>query len=295
MDTVLVTGAAGFTGRYLTEALRRAPGMHVVGTNYRGDGADDSLGCDLTDFEQARRLVERIRPDLVVHLAGLTFVGHPEPLDFYRINVLGTDHLLRALAGLDAVPRKIVVAGSANVYGAAGKQVIPESTCPLPINHYAASKLAQENLSRTWFDRLPIIVTRPFNYTGRGQDEKFVIPKIVAHFRRRAPTIELGDIDVERDFSDVRDVAALYVALLSCDESSTVVNLCSGTAVSIREAIRHLERIAGYEIEVRQDPELLRRNEIPTLRGDTGRLEELAGHRERIPLSDTLEWMYSAG
>jgi len=294
MDTVLVTGGDGFTGKYLVDALRREAGMRVVGLSLSGGDTQDSVTCDLTDPQQVQSVVDRVRPDRVVHLAGLTFVAHSEPLDFYRINVLGTDHLLRALCDLDAPPRKVLVAGSANVYGSAARPVIPESVCPQPVNHYAASKLAQENLARTYFQKLPIIVTRPFNYTGRGQHEKFVIPKIVEHFRQRSRVIELGEIDVERDFSDVRDIVELYLALLSCDESSTVVNLCSGSAVSIREVIRHLQQIAGYEIEVRQDPELLRRNEIPTLRGDVSHLAGLVGARERIALSDTLCWMLSA-
>lgn len=138
-------------------------------------------------------------------------MGHADARAFYDVNLFGTLNLLEALTALPELPRKVLIASSANIYGTPGIEVIDESVCAAPVNHYACSKLAMEHMVRTWFDRFPIVMTRPFNYTGVGQDEKFLIPKIVSHFKRRAPKIELGNLDVSRDFSDVRDVAAAYM------------------------------------------------------------------------------------
>ena len=131
--------------------------------------------------EDKRR--RRIAPDVVVHLAALAFVAEDNPEDFYRVNVLGTVNLLEALAD-DLHPVRILIASSANVYGNTSGGAKRRLSCPAPVNHYAASKLAMEHMVRTWFDRLPIVMTRPFNYTGPGQDERFVVPKIVAHYKR---------------------------------------------------------------------------------------------------------------
>ncbi len=190
------------------------------------------------------------------------------------------------------VPSRILVASSANVYGNISGRELNEDICPAPVNHYAASKLAMEHMVRTWFDRLPIIVTRPFNYTGPGQDEKFVVPKIVNHYRRRANSIQLGDVRVERDFSDVEDVVEAYVRLLESDVRSEVVNICSGKSISVAAIIAEMNRIAGYEIKVELQQDLLRKNEINRLVGDNRKLKTLIGFAPATPIGETLRRMY---
>lgn len=208
--TVLITGLRGFTGHYLAAALR-AYGARVVGLVQGSTQCPEEIACELTDAQAVHAAVAQVQPTHVVHLAALAFVGHADARAFYDVNLFGTLNLLEALAALSELPRKVLIASSANIYGTPGIEVIDESVCAAPVNHYACSKLAMEHMVRTWFDRFPIVMTRPFNYTGVGQDEKFLIPKIVSHFKRRAPKIELGNLDVSRDFSDVRDVAAAYM------------------------------------------------------------------------------------
>ena len=169
MPTALITGISGFTGRYLAKVLEEKD-WTVFGLSHT-DAGPNSIACNLTDQEAVHKAVDEIQPDYVVHLAALSFVGHPDKEAFYRVNVLGTLNLLQALGSLDASPRKVLVASSANVYGANAQEVIDEGICPAPVNHYACSKLAMEHMVRTWFDRLPIVLTRPFNYTGVGQDD----------------------------------------------------------------------------------------------------------------------------
>ncbi|CAG2128603.1 GDP-6-deoxy-D-talose 4-dehydrogenase [Cupriavidus yeoncheonensis] len=290
----MLTGARGFTGRYLSDALQQA-GIAVVKTcaDVEGGGVGD-VALDITDIEQCRRVIDEYRPNYIAHLAAISFVAHEDALAFYRVNVLGTLNLLQACADVGHEPAKILVASSANVYGNACEGVIEESQSPQPVNHYATSKVAMEYMVRTWFDRLPIILTRPFNYTGVGQAGQFLVPKIVSHFKRREASIELGNLDVTRDFSDVRTVASAYAALLRGAASGETVNICSGRPYSLRDIIAAMERAAGYEIEVRVNPAFVRQNEVRTLIGSAKKLDELVPDLERPAFEETLQWMYAA-
>lgn len=292
--TVLVTGLRGFTGRYLGAALR-ARGLRVVGLVQGEVQNPDEVACNLTDAAAVREAVARVAPAYVAHLAALAFVGHGDARAFYDVNLFGTLNLLETLAGLSQAPSKVLIASSANVYGTPGIEVIDESVCPAPVNHYACSKLAMEHMARTFFERLPIVLTRPFNYTGLGQDEKFLIPKIVSHFKRRAPFIELGNLEVSRDFSDVRDVVATYVALLldAPGVEGQTFNVCSGRAHSLREVLDTAERLSGHSLEIRVNPAFVRSNEVPRLLGSGLKLKQITGLSPQIPLEQTLRWMLS--
>jgi nucleoside-diphosphate-sugar epimerase len=294
VKTALVTGAAGFTGRYLIPALR-ARQYQVTGLVEGAATSEGLLTCDLTDATATEDAVLTVRPDVVVHLAAISFVGHKDPEAFYRVNVFGTQHLLAALSKLKVGPHKVVLASSANVYGNPSIAVIDETVCPAPVNHYAISKLAMEHMARGWFDRLPTLLARPFNYTGPGQDERFVIPKIVNHFKRKEAVIELGNLDVSREFSDVNDVVAAYIALLESDSRSEVVNVCSGKSISLREVISMMSVLAGYEIDVRVIPELVRDHEIPKLAGSNDKLKRLIGSVPSTPFAETLKRMFEEG
>ena len=291
-QTVLVTGADGFTGRYMVAYLL-ASGYRVVAMGLAETNADETINCDLTDRQSIRDFIIRLKPDYVIHLAALSYVGESDPIGFYRVNLFGTLNLIEALAILNPYPKKVLIASSANVYGPIGGREISESDCPSPINHYGNSKLSMENMVRTWFERLPIIITRPFNYTGPGQDERFLIPKIVGHFRRREREIRLGNLDVSRDFSDVREVVACYKALLESDVRSLIVNICSGEATPLREIIRIMNIIAGYEIVVKVDSNFVRDNEIPSLRGSNVLLKDLIGIAPKPSLENTLRAMFT--
>ncbi|AUT60273.1 GDP-mannose 4,6 dehydratase [Paraburkholderia terrae] len=289
MRRVLITGAHGFTGAYVREELVSA-GYQVTGTCIGGLPREGEVRLDITSMDDCRHVIETVRPDFIVHLAAISFVAHEVPLDMYQVNVLGTLNLLQACADVGHRPDKILIVSSANVYGNAGG-VIDESITPAPVNHYAASKLAMENLVRTWFDRLPIVMVRPFNYTGRGQAARFLIPKIVWHFVNRRPVIELGNLDVARDFSDVRTVAKLYRSLLESDAQSEVVNICSGKPYTLEEVIDMVREASGHNLDVQVNPAFVRENEVKTLVGSPDKLRQLAPGIESIDLRDTIKWM----
>ncbi|TWI66162.1 GDP-D-mannose dehydratase [Pseudoduganella lurida] len=285
----LVTGIAGFTGRYVAQELRLA--------GYDVSGLVDAAGAsvDLTDRAAVAAAVAALQPDVVVHLAAIAFVAHDDIERMYQVNVVGTRNLLEALAGLAKKPSAVLLASSANIYGNADVEVIHEDVPAAPANDYAVSKLAMEYMARLWMGRLPLIIARPFNYTGVGQAENFLLPKIVAHFRRREARIELGNLHVWRDFSDVRVVAASYRHLLAAPAAiGQTFNISAGKAYSLGEAIDLMDGIAGYRIDVQVNPAFVRANEVVRLTGDNRRLQSVVGTLVPPPLEQTLRWMYEA-
>ena len=293
----LITGAGGFTGRYLARELDAA-GYQVFGTVSRGQARGAGMfGVDLCEGAAVTALVAQVRPDVVVHLAAIAFVAHADPGQVYRVNIVGARNLLEALAGQRRPPASVLLASSANVYGNAGSAgdcAIDELVTPAPANDYAVSKLAMEYMAQLWTDRLPISILRPFNYTGVGQDARYLLPKIVAHFRRGERQIELGNLDIERDFSDVRFVVRCYRRLLAATAAGQVVNICSGQSHSLAQVLAMMADIAGYQIEVRANPALVRTREVLRLVGSNARLGRIIGAPEPFALADTLRWMYEA-
>lgn len=282
MKRLLITGVDGFTGRHLSVAAH-AEGYEVFG-----------LKADLTDAPAIASEVAAIAPTHVAHLAAISAVTHADEEAFYRVNLFGSLNLLKALSALQVSPQKVLLASSANVYGNQGGAAINESTCPKPVNHYAMSKLAMEHMAATFGDRLPLVITRPFNYTGVGHDLRFVIPKIVSHYKRQAPLIELGNLDVYREYNDVRQVCDVYLKLLDAGAAGDTYNVCSGKAVSLREVLALMTEITGWQPEVHVNPAFVRANEIHTLAGDCSKLEKIIGAQRSFDLVDTLTWMINA-
>jgi nucleoside-diphosphate-sugar epimerase len=299
MPTILVTGADGFTGRHLVATLRQH-GYAAYALLHRtpsptdplfGKSDDCSFTGDLFDREGLYAMLRRVRPDHVVHLAAIAFVAHGDVEAMYRTNIVGTRNLLEALSKVDVQPSTVLLASSANVYGNATVDSIDESVTPAPANDYAVSKLAMEYMAKTWTDSLPIVTVRPFNYTGVGQSESFLVPKIVAHFRRRATHIELGNIDVERDISDVRFVVDCYRRIIEGRCVGSTLNVCSGQAYSLRSIIELATEITGHRLEVRVNSQFVRANEVRSLVGSRRALEAAIGPIADRSLRDTLEWM----
>lgn len=295
MTKVLITGVTGFTGQYLAPKLADA-GYTVHGTVHgervNVPAVSELHELDLGDPNAVTRVVREIAPEKVVHLAAVSFVAHSDVNEMYRTNIVGTRNLLEALAGTSAPPAAVLLASSANVYGNAREGMLDENVPPAPVNDYGVSKAAGEIVAAAYRNRLPCIVVRPFNYTGRGQSPKFLIPKIVAHVRDGAREIELGNIDVARDFSDVRGVVDAYARLLDTPAAvGGTFNMCSGRATSLREVLDLACSISGQELAVRVNPALVRKSEVRSLWGSAARLEQVIGPLSMPPLEETLRWM----
>jgi GDP-6-deoxy-D-talose 4-dehydrogenase len=196
---ILVTGAGGLTGRQFIRSAAQA-GHETV-----------PLKADLTRAADVAAEVAGLDVEAVVHLGAISFVAHDDERALYDVNLFGTLNLLEALVANDRPLRKVLLASSANVYGNCESSPIPESQAPAPVNHYAMSKLAMEHMARSRFTQLPLVVTRPFNYTGPGQSDQFVIPKLVDHFHRRRPRVTMGNLHVQREYNDVRFVCEAYL------------------------------------------------------------------------------------
>lgn len=289
----LVTGLNGFTGKYVAAELANA-GFAVYGTGAVPCDLPCYFHVDLLDHVRLAEVVREVQPNVVVHLAAIAFVGHGHADAFYQVNVIGTRNLLEALANYARDLDVVLLASSANVYGNATEGVMTEATPLNPANDYAVSKVTMEYMAKLWLGKLPLFLVRPFNYTGVGQTEDFLLPKIVAHFRRRADSIELGNLDVWRDFSDVRAVAEAYQRLLEVRPVGQTVNVCSGVTHSLKEVIAMAEKITGHRMEVRVNPSFVRANEVRILGGDPSRLRSLIGDWCSPPLEGTLRWMLAA-
>ncbi|ARM33833.1 NAD-dependent epimerase/dehydratase family protein [Legionella longbeachae] len=279
MNRILVTGLHGFTGRYIKIALEEN-GYEVIG-----------LKSNLTHKDELIKEVEKMQPEGVIHLAAIAFVGHENINAFYEVNLIGTRNLLEALSLKAPNIKSILLASSANVYGNQTEGLLNESTAPNPANDYAVSKFAMEKMACLWKDKLPIFIVRPFNYTGVGQNPSYVIPKIVSHFIQKREFIELGNIDVSREFNDVRMVAKLYVKLLELMPLNKAINICSGRAYSLQDILSLCEKISEHRLRVEINPAYVRKNEVRFLAGDNSLLNTIVGAWQAPNIENTLEWM----
>ena len=286
---VFITGIEGFTGRALQRYLD-SRGYSVSGSSL--DTPDTPYRVDISDLDSIRDALTEYKPDYIIHLAAISFVAHSNNEDFYKINTIGTENILKAAKDISA--KRVIVVSSAAVYGQRDESVLDESLCPTPSNHYGASKYSAERIASNYFNDMSIVITRPFNYTGVGQSENFLIPKIVKHYAEGKRVIELGNLDVIREFNDIDFVTRVYERLLKCDCNSLAVNICSGRGVALMDIIEIMNRVAGYEIEVRVNPKFVRANEIKKVVGSPELLHSLIGDIEPKPLEDTLKEIYES-
>jgi len=283
-NTVWLIGAASFTGHHLKGVLERE-GYKV-----------DTTGVDIKNAQQLKQAMLAIKPNYIINLAAISFVPDGDSESIYSINTLGVQYILDASLQLATPPKKILLVSSANIYGQQPKQEITEDCPANPINHYGCSKWAMEQIAKTYADQLNIIIVRPFNYTGKQQDSKFLIPKIVQHFQQKAEKIQLGNIDISRDFSDVRWVSEVYAQLLEApNTTSEPINVCSGNLTSIREIIQTLEKLTDHTIDIEVNPKLVRESDIKSQKGNNEKLfKRLPNLKPPIPIKQTLQWMLEA-
>ncbi len=290
---VLITGVQGFTGRHMATELEQN-GYEVWGIGSATPGEPRTLEADLIDTASLLAAVQTIQPQYVIHLAGIAFVGHGQPKAFYDINLVGTRNLLEALASVADKLKCVLLASSANVYGNLQSGLLSELNPTNPANDYAVSKLAMEYMARIWIPRIPVVIARPFNYTGVGQSDSFLIPKIISHFVHKRDTIELGNMDVWREFNDVRDVVHAYRKLIEAAPVGQTVNVCSGNLVSLRDALVLASELTGHQLKACVNPVFVRANEVLQLGGDPALLETFVADWHPRPLRETLAWMIAA-
>jgi GDP-4-dehydro-6-deoxy-D-mannose reductase len=273
---VLVTGANGFIGRHLVARLVDQ-GAEVSAIALERGVLPASLpfaAVDIRDRTAVERAVAQFAPEAIVHLAALSHVGDswrriPE---YFEVNVVGTENVLAAAAG-----RRVIFSSSAEIYGTvpAGEQPIREDRPAAPRSPYALTKAAAERLALA----AGATVARCFNLLGPGQAPGFALPSFAAQLATIAaggePLLRVGNLEARRDFVDVRDAVDGFLRLLARGEPGAVYNIASGEAISIREALGHLCRVAGLSPRIELDPERMRPVDVPLLAGDARRLAAL--------------------
>jgi len=251
---------------------------------------------DIRRADEVRSVVREISPTQIYHLAGVSAVdvSWNNPRLTFEVNVLGTYNLLEAAMLLPSTPRILNV--STSQVHAPSDDILTETSPLSPDNPYAASK-AMAELLRVQYRKYTdggIITARSFNHTGPGQMPSFVLPSIAKQFAEmeaglRAPSLIVGNVEVKRDFTDVRDVVRAYSALLDKGRTGEVYNVCSGSAVRLADCIRKFEAISGISIEINTDPARLRSNEISQIFGDSTKIRTETGWNPQIPLEKTIQ------
>jgi len=301
---ILITGATGFVGTHLLQALDR-PDNRIFGTSFPHEPGPRELACesdlcrlDLRQGPGVSALVKEARPDWVFHLAAVSNVRHSweRRSETLETNLLGTQNLLEAIR-THAPGARVLFASSSNVYADVpfSGQGLKETNEVRPISPYAFSKISGEMLCRfyTEVEGLDIVISRAFPHTGPGQGQDFVCSDWARQIVQiengtQEPEIWVGNIDVFRDFCDVRDVVLAYIRLLETGEKGEAYNVSSGTAVALGQILERLLSLSGALVEVRVDPEKLRKTDIVRLRGDNRKLREATGWKPAIPLERTL-------
>lgn len=307
----LITGIAGFAGRHLAELLlTRGDEVHgsvhqastlgeLAGLDARHRGLAQRLHpADVGDPQAVEQLIAEVRPEAVFHLAGMTFVPDTvaDPAAAMRVNALGIVHLFTAVQR-HAPDCRVVAVGSSDAYGLvqSGDLPVRESTPFRPLSPYGASKAAVDLLAHQWAQGagLDVVRVRPFNHTGAGQRPDFVCPdfarQLVAVSRgERPPVLSVGDLDLVRDFSDVRDVVAAYVAVCEGGVRGEAYNVCSGVGRSVRSVVDLLSELVGVEVRTEVAAARLRQVSVPALIGSADKLRAATGWEPRCDWRETL-------
>lgn len=295
MKQLLLTGANGFVGGHLQAFLAQ-----------RSHGDWNLLQPGRFDLLQQQSLDSALQqncPDAVIHLAGQTFVPEAfrDPAHTLQVNLLGTLNLLQALKrrGFNGT---FLYVSSGDVYGQVAENDLPvvESLAPHPRNPYAVSKVAAELLCQQWSYTEPwrIIVARPFNHIGAGQGDSFVISNMARQIARvrlglQPPCLEVGDIDVTRDFLDVQDVIEAYLLLLDKGRNGEIYNVCSGQERRVRDLISEMAELAGVAVELVQDSARMRRAEQRRVVGSAEKLQKETGWKPGVNITETLRRVLS--
>jgi GDP-4-dehydro-6-deoxy-D-mannose reductase len=298
---ILVTGAAGFAGSHLLDALDTDPDVEVVAWRRPGEpvpagrSEDGFVTLDLRDREAVRRAIVEARPAIIYHLAGAAHVGAAwtRTADTLAVNALGTHHVLDACRRAGLEPR-VFIPSSAYVYEPSDA-AIGEDAAVRPNSPYGLSKLAQEMVGLKAFeeDGIPVVVARAFNHVGPRQDPSFSTSSFARQIAtieagRAEPVMYVGNLSARRDLTDVRDTIRAYRLIVERGVPGGIYNVCSGVARPVSDVLNGLLAAARVPIEVRVDQARLRPHDMPLVLGDCTRVRDEIGWTPRVPFEQTL-------
>ena len=304
----LITGTTGFAGSHMVEyLLAHQPDVEVFGIKrWRSPMENiahlvdrlELVETDLRDYHSVYRMLEKIKPDYIFHLAAQSFVptSWNAPAATLETNVVGQTHLFEAVRSLDLDP-VIQIACSSEEYGLVHPDETPisESNPLRPLSTYAVSKIAQDYLGYQYFQSygLKVVRTRGFNHTGPRRGDVFVTSNFAKQLGRikaglSEPVIRVGNLTATRDFTDVRDMVRAYWLAVTKGKPGTVYNIASGQAITIQELLDRLIELTDVEVEIQQDPERMRPSDVEILIGDYSKFREDTGWEPQIPFEQTL-------
>lgn len=302
MKKVLIFGISGFVGTYLAREFL-CHGYKVYGSDIReNELLDDSIDfkkAELLDYTSVEKLIEEISPDIIINLAAISSVGLSWniPQDTIKVNVVGTLNIMEAARKCEHIP-KLMLVGSSEEYEVSDKPV--RENTPLNANNpYGISKLTQERFAALYRERygMKIYCVRPFNHTGVGQKETFVLPSFcrqIADIAKsgREGIIKVGNLSAERDFSDVRDIVKAYRMILEQGDCNAIYNIGSGVAYSVKELLDYIISLCPQKVITETDPERYRPVDTPRICCDNGKICGELGWKPDYDIFDTLKEMY---
>jgi len=276
-------------------------GWDVCGTRLPTESADLDIpvyGLDILDAASVKNLLRKVSPDHVFHLAAQSSVAisWKQPALTVDVNIKGVVNLLEAVREMETPPRVLLI-GSGDEYGYIQPEELPiyEDTALRPGNIYACTKIAQGMLGQIYARAygLEIVIIRAFNHIGRGQTDTFVVPgfcKQIAEIESKNDKgyINVGNLEVKRDFTDVQDIVKAYHLLAEKGESGEIYNVGSGNSIAIADILEILIKLSNVKIIVEQDPQRMRPSDTPEVRADISKLVECTGWKPEIALEDTL-------
>jgi GDP-4-dehydro-6-deoxy-D-mannose reductase len=307
---VFVTGIDGFVGSHLAEFLLTIPGTEIHGTTLDPSQIPNikhirhSLHlhqCDILDRERLIRLVEQIKPDRIFHLAGQAFVpaAFIDPVSTFQANIMGGVHILEAarlLGSRSGDAPSVLVVSTGEVYGRVDRLPITEDFPLAPNNPYAASKAALDLIAQQYCTsfHMPVVVVRPFNHVGPRQSPLFVCADFGKQFAEIAagekpPQIHAGNLQAQRDFTDVRDIVKAYWLLLERTPPHVVYNVSSEEPLSIGELLTMFQEIVGIDVKIVSEQKRMRSYDVPVVRGSYDRLRHDTGWAPSFPIRQTLK------
>jgi len=296
VSRILITGGTGFVGKHLIQFLKPQSSSIAVlasGGSSSPEPDVDYHEVDIRDRDAVRSVVGKVEPNKIYHLAGVSAldVSWSNPQLTYEVNVFGANNLFNAAMELPSPPRILNISTS-QVYAPSSRPLNEDSSIR-PDNPYAASKAMAELLTVGYrrHNTGGIVTARAFNHTGPGQPPSFVLPSIAKQFAEieagmKPPKLIVGNIEVKRDFTDIRDVVRAYRALLDRGKPGEIYNVCSGSATSLADIIQMFQSISTTKVTIAVEEARVRRDDVPHICGDRKKIQELTGWCPRISLHE---------
>ncbi len=297
MNKYIITGVAGFVGYHFVEYLKQNDKTsQIIGVDIASkiDLDIQYHQLDLNNKVELEKVIKTCAPDYIVHLASISSVGQSwqDPASCFQNNTTIMLNILEAIVK-NKLKTRVLSIGSSEEYGN-GKMPLKEDMLLNPQNPYAVAKVSQEMLCRLYAQNMgvDIVMTRSFNHIGPRQSERFVIPSFIRQLVKISQGVEnklfVGNIDVARDFTDVRDVVDAYYKILTSGESGAIYNVCSGRGYKLREIIEETAKILNIEPQIVVDESRIRPNDITYIVGDNTKLKTQLGWEQKFTLQDTL-------